>query len=203
MRCCSRNDTFIQPLRARAGFTLIELLFVTAIMAVVSLATYAVFNNGIKIWQRINKPLGQENVLIFADKFCRDLHNSLNFKGIPFSGRGNALAFAALVTSPRLKNTTVGRLSYSYEPQAQLLSRKQDDYSQVYSGGQDSPVQSLSNVTSFKFQYYVFDPDNKQYFWQDEWVKDSPPLAVRMELEIEDGNRIRKFIQTVNIPVAG
>jgi Tfp pilus assembly protein PilE len=188
---------------SKKSFTLIELLLVSVLLSVVSLAMYAVFNNGIKIWQRINKRLPQEDVSIFFDKFSRDLKNSIKFSSIKFSGRETTLEFAALINSPRLQKTTVGRVAYSYDPQTGVLNRQQDDYSQIYSAsGEGSLVQSLNNIKSVKFQYCIFYAETKEYLWREEWTKEDIPLAVKIELEIEDGSQIRKFIQTVGIPAA-
>ncbi len=188
--------------KLKKSFTLIELLLVTVLLSVVSLAMYAVFNNGIKIWQRVNRQLPQEEAVIFLDKFSRDLRNSFKFSTISFSGKETELGFATLLNSQRLQKTTVGRVTYSYDPQAQVLNRQQDDYSQVYSGGEGSSVRSLSNIRSVKFQYCTFDKENKKYLWYDEWAKDDFPLAVRIDLEIDDGRQVRKFTQVFGIPVA-
>ncbi len=186
---------------SKNSFTLIELLLVVVLLSVVSLAMYAVFNNGIKIWQRINKRLPQEDVSIFFDKFSRDLKNSFKFSAIRFSGSVTSLEFATVINSPRLQKTTVGRVTYSYDPQAEVLNRQQDDYSQVSGGsGEGSLIQSLNNIKSVKFQYCIFDENTKEYLWREEWTKDDIPLAVKIELEIADGSQIRKFIQTVGIP---
>ncbi len=187
---------------SKNSFTLIELLLVVVLLSVVSLAMYAVLNNGIKIWQRVNKGLPQEDVFIFFDKFSRDLRNSFKFSTIKFSGRETSLEFATVINSPRLQKTTVGRVLYSYDRQMQVFSRQQDDYSQVCEGGEGSLVQSLNNIKSVKFHYCIFDKDAKEYLWYEEWTKENIPLAVKIELETEDGSQIRKFTYTVGIPVA-
>ena len=102
-----------------------------------------------------------------------------------------------------MQKTTVGRVVYSYDQQAEVLSRQQDDYSQSYSGGgEGSLVQLLNNIKSVKFHYCIFDEGTKEYLWYEEWTKENIPLAVKIELEIKDGSQIRKFIYTVGIPVA-
>ena len=183
---------------------MIELLLVVTLLAMVSMAMYGVLNNGLRIWQKITRQLPQEDAVIFLDKFSRDLRNGVNSASINFSGREEELSLPTLVKSTRLQNTTVGQVTYSYDPQAELLTRQQDDYSQVYSGSsQGSLTQSLTNIKSLKFQYYVFKEDDGIYFWQDTWQKSGMPPAVKVELEIGDGDQTRKFIQSVFIPIAG
>lgn len=189
----------------RFGFTLIEMLIVTAIISVVALAIYATLNNGIKIWQKVNRQLPEEDLNIFFDKFSLDLRNSFKFSGINFSGTIDKLEFSTLVNSMRLQKRTVGKLIYAYEPQNQILNRYQVDFAGVYSGESNaSPQQSLRNVRTLKFQYYLYDEQNKVYLWQDEYGhKEGLPLAVKVELEFDDGKEIKKFTRTISIPTTG
>jgi hypothetical protein len=198
----SKNNFVKSRRNPKSGFTLVELLLIITLLSVVSLAMYAVLNNGVKIWQRINRQLPQEDVAIFLDKFSRDLRNSFKFSGVAFSGREENLMFATIVNSPRLQRATVGRAAYFYDAQAMTLIRQQDDYSQI-SGGEAGLIQSLGNVKSAKFGYYIFDQENKQYFWRQEWTGDNLPITVSIEMEIQDGSQIRKIMQRVDIPVAG
>lgn len=186
------------------GFTLIEMLIVTAIISVVALAIYATLNNGIKIWQRLNSQLPEEDLNIFFDKFSLDLRNSFKFSGINFSGTIDTLEFPTLVNSLRLQKRTVGKLIYVYEPQNRILNRYQVDFAGVYSGESNASCQqSLRNIRVLKFQYYLCDEQKKEYFWQDEWSNEGLPLAVRVELEFDDGKEIKKFTRTISIPTAG
>lgn len=186
------------------GFTLVEMLIVTAILSVVALAIYATFNNGMEIWQKVNRQLPEEDLNIFFDKFSLDLRNSFKFTGINFSGTIDRLEFPTLVNNLRLEKRTVGKLIYAYEPQGQILNRYQIDFSGVYDDESDAaPRQSLKNVKTLKFQYYLYDEQNKVYLWQDEWLKEGLPLAVRVELEFDDGQKTKKFTKTVNISISG
>lgn len=183
------------------GFTLIEMLMVTSMLFVISLAIYATFNNGIKIWQRINVKVPEENLNIFLDKFSRDLRNSFIFAGLNFSGQEEKLEFASLVSSLHLNKRTVGKVIYSYDSGEKTFSRQQKDYAQIYSEESDENIQSLENIKSLNFQYYIYDKEKKEYFWQDGSL-DNMPLAVRVVLELDNGTRIIKFIKTVSIPVS-
>jgi len=188
----------------RRGFTLIEMLIVTAIISVVALAIYATLNNGITIWQKVNRQLPEEDLNIFFDKFSLDLRNSFKFTGINFSGTIDTLEFPTLVESRRLQKRTVGKVIYAYEPATRTLNRYQLDFAGVYSDESNaSSQQSLRNVRALKFQYYLYDEQNKVYLWQDEWSKEDLPLAVKVELEFDDGKEIKKFTKTVGIPISG
>jgi Tfp pilus assembly protein PilE len=200
MRYSRETKTVYRQAKA-GGVTLIELLLVVSFMAILSLAMYAVFNNGIKIWQRINKQLPEEDVAIFMDRFSRDLRNNINYKAIKFYGTEKNMEFPTLVNSQRFGNASVGKVAYFYDSGAEVLSRQQDDYAHIYNA-EPGPSRYLNNVVSAKFQYYFFDADNKKYLWLEEWNKDNLPLAVRIELEIDDGSQTRKFTQAIFIPLA-
>jgi uncharacterized protein YcfL len=183
------------------GITLIELLIVTVLLSVVSMAVYATFNNGIKIWQKLNTPVEGEDLGIFFDKFTRDLANGFKFSTIPFSGSEDRFQFATLVNSPRLGGKTVGEVVYYYDRGSVTLNRQELDFSLVYKGEESVSNQKLSNVRSLKFQYYFYDKEKKEYSWQDEWLKETLPVAVKVEFEINYGKENNKFTKTANIPV--
>jgi prepilin-type N-terminal cleavage/methylation domain-containing protein len=185
------------------SFTLIEMLLVISVVAIISLTIYATFNNGMKLWQRANRYIPEEDVNISFDKFATDLRNAFKFTGINFTGTEDKIEFPTLVNSASLKNRTVGRVRYFYESGSGILSREQSDYSQVYTS-EGSQVQAvLRNIKSLKFRYYVFDKETKVYSWQGEWTKEGLPLAVRLEVEFEYDSQGEKFTKTVNIPCSG
>ena len=185
------------------GFTLIELLIVTALLAVISLAIYATFNSGVKIWQRVNKQIPEEDLDIFLEKFALDLRNSFKFNGFNFLGEEKRFEFPTLVNSPGMNKKTVGKVIYLYDSESNIIKRNLLDFSQIYNGEEGTAQELLKNVKSLKFRYYLYDKEKKEYLWQDEWLKEDLPLAVRIELEFGNGTEIRKFTKTVNIPVSG
>ncbi|MFC1666925.1 prepilin-type N-terminal cleavage/methylation domain-containing protein [Candidatus Omnitrophota bacterium] len=186
----------------RHAFTLIELLVASAILCVISLAIYATFNNGIKIWQKINRDMPEENVDIFFERFSSDLRNAFRFKGIGFSGGEYRLGFPTLINSPRLEKTSVGQAIYFYDPLEETVTREERGFSQVYSGETGVIKQALESVESLRFQYYFYDSEEREYTWQDGWLKEGMPLAVRIELEFDNGIETIRFTKTVTIPVA-
>lgn len=185
------------------GFTLIELLIVTALLAVISLAIYATFNSGVKIWQRVNQQIPEEDLDIFLEKFALDLRNSFKFNGSNFLGEEKRFEFPTLVNSPGMNKKTVGKVIYLYDSESNIIKRNLLDFSQIYNGEEGTTQELLKNAKSLKFRYYLYDKEKKEYLWQDEWLKEDLPLAVRIELEFGNGTEIRKFTKTVNIPVSG
>ncbi len=187
--------------KRKVSSTLIELLIVSAILSVVSLAIYGFLNSGLKIWQRINLALPEEDWDIFLNKFTRDLRNTVKFSKIGFLGKTDRLTFATIVNSQRLEKKTIGQVTYEYDPMAKTLSRMELDFSELSSGAGERPVQPIGSLGSFKFQYYIYDKDFQQYTWLDECPKGIIPLAVRINLEISHGKETRELVRTVSIPV--
>ena len=185
------------------GFSFIELIIVVSILSVVSLAIYATFNNGMKIWQRVNRQLPEEELDIFFEEFTRDLRNCLKFAVIGFLGREDRLEFATLTGSAGLKGRTVGQVSYLYEPAREMLIRRQRDYSQVYSDAEGKAEDGVRNIKSVRFKYYFYSKEKNEYYWQEESLTGAIPLAVRIELELEDEKQLSKFARTVTIPIGG
>ena len=203
---CVLRNTFPYPNSIRytkIGFTLVELLLVLAMLSIVSLAVYATFNSGIKIWQRINTEIPEEDLDIFFYKFSSDLRNSFKFTGIDFLGEQDKVAFSTLVDSQRLKKRTIGQVIYSYDFLAEILNREERDFSQIYSDESNIAAQSLRNIKSLKFQYYSYDKEKKEYLWNDEWQKKELPLAIWIVLEFDDSTLAIMFTKTASIPAGG
>jgi prepilin-type N-terminal cleavage/methylation domain-containing protein len=190
-------------IKVKCGLTLIELLIVSMIMVVVALAINYSLGSGVKVWKKINRELIEEDANIFFDKFTTDLHNSLDYAGIKFIGQEDKLSLATLVTSSRFSGRSPGEIVYVYNAQADTLDRKLKDYSAVYNNEEGLGLPVLKNLHSLEFSYYFFDAQSKDYRWQGEWKKEGLPFAVRLEFEIKDGEKFKKFTRTVTIPISG
>ena len=70
--------------RQKRGFTLIELCLVSLIASVIGLAVYFTFSNGMRIWQRANQKVVEEDLSIFFDRFALDVRSCLKFSGLGF-----------------------------------------------------------------------------------------------------------------------
>lgn len=186
----------------KKAFTFIEILIVTVLLAIISLTLYATFSNGIKVWQRVTAIAPEEDLAIFFEKFTLDLRNCINSKEIIFLGRKDGFEFAGLVKSQELENTTIGKLIYEYREKQGVLKRQQLDYSRLYLQESGVSNQVLSGIKEFNLAYYFYDEKKKEYLWAEEYMEDSLPIAVRMELELNYGNESNRFIKTVSIPVS-
>lgn len=198
-----KNHLLALSARHKRGFTFIEVIIVISILSIISLVIYTSFSKGINIWQMVNEKSPEEDMNILLDKFSFDLRNTFKFTGINFSGHEDGIEFPVLLNSPRFHKKSVGKVVYSYDSNTNLLNKEEVDFNQIYEDKKGLIKHSLKNVKSFKFQYYTYDKGRKEYLWQDEWAKEGLPLAVRIYLEIKDGDRINGFIRTVGVPTGG
>jgi prepilin-type N-terminal cleavage/methylation domain-containing protein len=187
----------------RRAFTLIELLIVTVILGVISLAIYSLIANGVKIWQRVNQRIVEEDLDIFLEKYTHDLKNCAKFSGVKFIGTPERLEFASIVNSPNLQRNTIGQILYVYDKDTKQLKRVQRDYSQIYAGEQGPSQPPLGDLADFKFSYYIQDKKSKERVWAQESPADMIPLAVRIELQLTHGTKTSEITRTVSIPVGG
>lgn len=185
----------------RNGFTLIELLFVISLLAVVSLAVFGTFNNGIKIWQKVNAPALEEDVGVFMSKFTADVRNAFEFTGVDFLGDDESFEFATLVQSHRMKNRTVGKVAYYFDSGEDAVIREKKDYSHLSNDNDGIEEVMLEGVKSMECLYYYFDKEIRRHLWVEEWDqkdKEEIPIAIKIKLEFKDESA-RKISRTVSM----
>ena len=198
--------------KARAGLTLIEILLVTAMLSVVSLALYATFDSGLKIWQRLTRNAPDQEVNIFLARLADDLRSSFGFSGIQFSGSPDEVSFATFVIAENPDNQkvlTVGQVGYLLDDKTDTLNRWQADYSMVAQEKRPFLRPMLTNVRCVKFEYYYFHPQMKVYAWADDWEEaEDPeerkiPQAVRIEIGFDQSVETKNVTKTISIPAGG
>lgn len=188
-------------IRYKRAFTLIELLVVVSLLAVVSLAIYSVLSSGLKVWKKTNTALVAEDIGIFYAKLSQDLSSIIKFNSIPFTGQREKLEFCSIVESPNLAAKNVGKVIYEYDPLQKTFRRGTSDFSQVYKEEVNFQGALLNKVQSLKFTYYFYDQEKKAFLWTDDWIKDSLPAAVRLEMAIGEGPGTVTVTKTLCIPL--
>ena len=83
----------------KGGFTLIEILMVTALLSVIGLSLFSVFNSGISVWQRLTQEVIAEDVNLFFEKISSDLQSTFLFSEISFQGKEDEISFPVILSA--------------------------------------------------------------------------------------------------------
>lgn len=199
---------------SKGGFTLIELVLVTAILAVIGMAVYGTFLNGINIWKKVTEDSVAEDINLFFEKISFDLRNSFKLTGMRFKGEETRVSFPSTIKySGRdgIENT-IGEITYTIDRRKKTLIRREASYSEVYHK-KPGPKRILSeNVSSLQFKYYVYEEKYKRYSWVTHWqekdetlgmqAEERLPLIVKIEIGIPIPNEKgeQTFVRTVRLP---
>jgi len=189
----------------KLGFTLIELLVVLAMVSIIGLAIFTTLSNGIRIWQRLNQTVGQEDINIFFERIARELRNTFEFSTIRFSGENHQIAFAAFLTAPGVskpQQSGIGQLVYYYDRASKQLIKEEKNYSQLYKGDSGAKQELLKQINSLEFSYYYYDQESREYLWLPVWQEDYLPLAVRIELEFDNGKQLENITRSIDLSLA-
>ncbi len=196
------------------GFTLIELVLVASIVVIIGLAVYGTFANGINIWKRITQESDVEDVSLFFEKISYDLHNSFKMTGMRFRGGKREASFPVRIKEKGKNGIqgSIGEVTYSLDRKRKALIRQEVNYSEAYHKKKGPARVLVNNIRSLEFRYFTYDSNEKKYKWSSHWQqRDDPfgikkeealPLIVKIEVGIQEGKDINKFVKTVDVPSA-
>ncbi len=198
-RCSSPNVP-------RGGFTLAELLVTTALMALIGAATIAVLAGGIRVWERADAVgTTQRDMLVAWYQLRRDLQNVRRFHPVPFSGAYDACSFAKVAQDHPVRSRRssahppideplalpeLGQLGYFFDSYHHTLCRSFVPYRfsrRRWLKDACEPV--LERVERLRFSYFGPAAGSGAVEWSQGWEQPQPPIAVRVELTRQDGQR--------------
>ena len=193
----------------KRGFTFIEMLLVTALMAALSLAVFLCLSNGLKLWQRTQQALLQEDVAIFFDKFSADLRNAFSFSTLTVDGREYSFAFPTIVWMRTDRGSAeaaekfmdqIGRVRYFFDPADGILARQQANYSQGVRKvwGESAPQELLRGATEVRFKYFFSGQKNDNFSTE---AKGGLPSGVEVEVRFRERDEERLFKRFFPVPV--
>ena len=181
--------------RYQRGFTLLETVLVVSLLSVVSLAVYNAIANGLRVWQRSQQFLLEEDAALFLDKLEYDLQNGLDYSLLAFDGAVRKISFPAVVRTwqdQRIAGSAqpelieqIGMVQYSYDKIDRTVFRSQANYSQALNGkfGEARPL--VSPLSGLKFSFLVV--SGKETKWQQR-AAGQLPRAVKVEIEYQEKN---------------
>jgi len=145
------------------GFTLTEVLLVSCMFAIISLAVFNAFSNGMKLWARGQHVMVEGDTAIFLDRFSEDLRQTVLITGIPFKGSSDELSFPAIILAPtdaygaRAKEEVgdqIGAIQYTFDSANKKVYRRQATYGQALKGQWSDPIEVANLIEGVSFQYY-------------------------------------------------
>jgi len=196
----------------KSGFTLVELVLVTAILAVIGMAVYGTFSNGINIWKKVTEDSVTEDISLFFEKISFDLRNSFKLTGMRFKGERTHVSFPLRIkySGENGIESTIGQITYSLDKRRKTLKRGEKSYSEFYRKKAGSTRILSESISSLQFKYYVYDEKYKKYSWVTHWqerdetfgiqVEERLPLIVKVEVGIPSEKGEQTFIKTVQLP---
>lgn len=198
----------------KKGFTLVEVLITSVIIAIMSLAIYSVFANGVTIWRRGTESKTYERRLrINLEKMTGELRNTFKFSSIPFEGEEDSIKFPALISmaynteEEQIVYQSVGRIIYFYDKSEEALYKRTEDYAGVFNEKEDDEDEGallISNVSELEFSFCYLDNATGNYKWKDDWKKEEQetiPQAVKINMVLERAGREREIEKIIFIPM--
>ncbi len=190
----------------RSGFSLLELLIVTALIPVLSMAVFANFNSGVKLWQAIQANLAEEDVLIFYQKAGEDFTNAIRWGEIDVDGSGSSFTFVTRIDAPAALGggNGIGVVRYFFDPSARAIEKETKNFNQIFKKQPGTGRVALSNVDGCRFEYLFENTDFQKFEWIQEWRRPRElPLAVRATFHVAGPNGAFELVKTFHVPAGG
>ncbi|MFT5388176.1 MAG: hypothetical protein ACI9F2_000103 [Lysobacterales bacterium] len=191
----------------QTAMSFIELLIVTSLMTIVSIALYQTLSNGIKVWEKGNQVVLEEEIVIFFDKLTKDVRNSYKYANIKLVGNRYKFNFPTMVVMPVDQYISVeedvyteqmGRVEYYYDYNKNNISRKEANYSQAITEKFMNSRVMVRNVEALRFRYYYI-TDTGEIYSED--ILDAIPSRIEVEVSFMDNGYVRKMNKFIDIPI--
>ncbi len=196
----------------RNGLTLVEVSLTVVLASIVAMAVYSTLSYGLRIWQKSQAGLPEEDAAIFFSKFNDELENAINYPGMEFSGNETSVAIPTIIfdkLSYAQSGQGPGLVRYLFDETEGELLKSAYSIVDIYQGSKIQGSPQISNVTTVRFSYYFLDSQTKEYSWSSDWPPQEAtvenlefPLAVRAALYYFRGNKKYEYNQTVFLPLA-
>lgn len=196
-----------QNILNKCGMTLIEILLVVSLVAGISITLYHSLVNGLKVWQKSQLLVAEEDVAVFFDKISFDLKNAVLMSNLRYYGHSTQFGFPAIVKTLADPNSTftqgeyvdqIGSVEYYFDSFQKTMNRRAANYSLALNrrfGLESTLIHSVSNAT---FKYYYFSDQGESI---SDVVLDVIPIGVEIEIEL-DGQGAKKILKRyIEIPI--
>ena len=136
--------------KRQAGFTLIEVLVVVALASVTFLAVTASLIQGIKIFDRLDRVDGEQEIAFLLERITTDLRNSASYSQVARVSSPDSISFASF--SSRNKEVP-SEVSYFLDAKTNRVVRTERDFPYKDKGDVDK-LEILGNqIRSLTFEF--------------------------------------------------
>ncbi len=193
----------------KRGMTLMEILIVVSLMSMLSLAIYKSLTNGLRVWERSNQMVVEEDILVFFDKMARDVKNAYRHSLVLFEGGMMTFAFPSVVSIlPDVQSglpedvfvEQLGKVEYYYDTLHKTINRRQAGYGQALQRQFSPPRIMAQSVDRVRFLYYYLADQNELV---SEKVLDTMPNGVEVIVKFSDAKGTRELKKYISIPIGG
>jgi len=188
------------------GFTVIELLVSVSLMALIGAALVSALSGGVKVWQRAQSFGTQRQAALIAFSQLRtDLQNAQRSGLVPFKGTYHEVAYAAIEEDAATDGLPViGARGYFHDEARQQLCRAFVPYRHLRTQRLTSGCQAvLEGVTRVRLGYFGSDESSSALGWHDRWDSADLPMAVKVELTIQQERRAEPSTHTFVVFLTG
>ncbi|MBI5872524.1 MAG: hypothetical protein HZB36_00025 [Candidatus Omnitrophica bacterium] len=196
----------------KKGFTLVEVALTVGLTSIIALSIYASLSYGLTIWQRVQAGLAEEDAALFFSKLNDELDDVFKYPGFELVGNSSEVKFPTIISDSLHYPDTgrgLGMVKYVFDENAGSIQKAHLSISDIYEGRQPLPTSVLADISALTFSYYFLDKEKEAYIWSAEWppqegAPENPvlPLAVRIGLSFQKGDRIYEYNQTFSLPLA-
>jgi len=186
--------------------TFIEITLVISLIALISLALYKAFSNGLRVWEKSRELIVEEDIAIFFDKFAQDLRNTYVYSTQYFLGDISRVSFPAFVWQKQMNRPgrdsdykdQMGQVEYFLDITRKSIVRRSANYSQAQMGSFEAEQLLVTPVESLQLRYYYLTEDGEMF---SEQVLETVPSGIEVSVVVDDQRGKRELKRYFNIPL--
>ncbi|KKS44751.1 MAG: hypothetical protein UV05_C0001G0011 [candidate division CPR1 bacterium GW2011_GWA2_42_17] len=184
-----------------------EVLLVVSLISIINIALYNALVNGLRIWERSQRLVVEQDLAVFFDKIAQDLRNSFLYSRIKFNGNDHRFSFPTrvhILADPKSDSpidqyiSQLGRVEYYFDTIEKKIYRHQANYGQALSEEFSRPTALVNAVETVEFQY-IYLTDNEEIVSRE--VLDIPPSGVDIEVHFSDSGVQKSVRKLIAVPI--
>jgi hypothetical protein len=189
------------------AFTLVEILLVSSLVAVLGIAVYRSFSNGLKLWAKVQRINRGAETTIFLERFAEDLRVSVGISNILFKGTPTKISFPAIVMtsadpkssrSPESIIDQIGMIQYCFDHEQHAIFRQQANYGQALKDKWAEQTLVASGINDISLKY---ETNGENGFAVKSEINGIIPSGVIVDIHFSDDSGEHQFKRYLWIPI--